>query len=162
MASKDPKVSKQGTAGKRKHVTLMILEKLKIIRMLETGESCSVVMALYSIGSSTVTYINRRDQLQLRIAWSESEKRLFKQKTLKQPKLLQLGMVLCKWFTAFCSTGKPVIGSVLIGKAKSFHDEIKITDKWCTSPEGWLQIQVLFYNLVHVQSCGCYIKGILQ
>jgi len=68
MASKDPKVSKQGTAGKRKHVTLMILEKLKIIRMLETGESCSVVMALYSIGSSTVTYINRRDQLQLRIA----------------------------------------------------------------------------------------------
>jgi hypothetical protein len=59
MASKDPKVSKQGTAGKRKHVTLMILEKYKIIRMLETGESCSVVMASHSIGSSNVTYINR-------------------------------------------------------------------------------------------------------
>jgi hypothetical protein len=37
MVSKDPKVSKQGTAGERKHVTLLIPQKLKIIRILETG-----------------------------------------------------------------------------------------------------------------------------
>ena len=32
MASKDPKISKQGTAGKRRHVTAMIPQKLEIIR----------------------------------------------------------------------------------------------------------------------------------
>jgi hypothetical protein len=37
MVSKDPKVSKQGTAGKRKLVKLMIPQKLKIIRMLGSG-----------------------------------------------------------------------------------------------------------------------------
>jgi hypothetical protein len=31
MASKDPKMSKQGTADKRKHITLMIPQKLEII-----------------------------------------------------------------------------------------------------------------------------------
>jgi len=69
MASEDPKMSKQGTAGKRKHVTLMIPEKLKIIRMLETGKRCIVVMVSYSIGLSTVSYIKKqKDQLQLCIA----------------------------------------------------------------------------------------------
>jgi len=36
---KDPKVSKQGTAGKRKHVTLTILQKPEIIRRLENDDS---------------------------------------------------------------------------------------------------------------------------
>ena len=131
-------MSKQGTAGKRKDVTLRIPEKLKL-GCLKLAKA-AVWLVSYSTGSSTISYIKKqKDQLQLCIARSESEKGLLKQKTMKQPKLLQLDMVLCKWFTAFRSTGKPVIGSVLIGKATSFHDEIKITDKWCTSPEGWLQ-----------------------
>jgi hypothetical protein len=37
MASEDPDMSKQGTVGKW-HVTLKILQKLKIIRRLECGE----------------------------------------------------------------------------------------------------------------------------
>jgi hypothetical protein len=45
MASKDPQMSKQETPGKRKHVTLMIPQKLYIIRGLESSESRSVVMA---------------------------------------------------------------------------------------------------------------------
>jgi hypothetical protein len=39
MASEDPKLNKNSTAGKRKHVTLMILQKLEIIRMLESDRS---------------------------------------------------------------------------------------------------------------------------
>jgi len=38
-ASKDPKMSKQGTAGKKEHVTLTITHRLKIIRRLESGKS---------------------------------------------------------------------------------------------------------------------------
>jgi hypothetical protein len=39
MASEDPKVSKQGTAGKRKRMELKIPQKLDIIRRLGIGES---------------------------------------------------------------------------------------------------------------------------
>jgi hypothetical protein len=38
MASKYPKMSKQGTAVKRKHATLTISQKLKLIRMLKNGK----------------------------------------------------------------------------------------------------------------------------
>jgi hypothetical protein len=37
-ASKDPKISKQATAGK-KHITLMITQEFKIIRRPESGKS---------------------------------------------------------------------------------------------------------------------------
>ena len=64
-------------------------------------------------------------------------------------------MVLCKRFIAFRSTGRPLIGSLVTGKAMSFHDEIKITDKPLKAD---CKIQVLSENLVHVWSCGCYIN----
>ena len=51
MASKDLNVNKQGTAGKRKYVTIMIPQKLEITGMLESGKSQSVVMASHNTGS---------------------------------------------------------------------------------------------------------------
>jgi hypothetical protein len=57
MASKDPRMSKQGTAGKRKPVTVTVAQKFEIIRRLESGESCSVLMASSQIGLSTLYYI---------------------------------------------------------------------------------------------------------
>jgi hypothetical protein len=47
---------------------------------------------------------------------------------------MQLEWVLYNWFTAMCSEGRLVTGSVIIGKAKCFYDEMKITDK-CTLSE---------------------------
>jgi hypothetical protein len=41
-------MSKQGNAGKRKHVS-MIPQKLEIIRGLESGKNQRVVMASYNI-----------------------------------------------------------------------------------------------------------------
>jgi hypothetical protein len=37
MASKDPKIGKQGAAGKRKHVTVTIPQKLEIIKRPESN-----------------------------------------------------------------------------------------------------------------------------
>jgi hypothetical protein len=45
MASKDPNISKQDTAGKQKHPALIIPKKIKIIRRFESGESQIEVMA---------------------------------------------------------------------------------------------------------------------
>ena len=39
MAFRDRKKSKQGTFGKRNHVTLMIPQKVEIIRKLERGKN---------------------------------------------------------------------------------------------------------------------------
>jgi hypothetical protein len=65
-------------------------------------------------------------------------KDLFKQQTLKEPKIAQLNKVLSKWFTAMHSEGKILTGPMMIEKAKSFYDEMETTDK-CTFSEGWLQ-----------------------
>jgi hypothetical protein len=54
MAFKDLKKSKQGTFGKRNHITLMIPQKVEIIRKLERGENRSMVVASYNIGLSTI------------------------------------------------------------------------------------------------------------
>jgi hypothetical protein len=132
-------MSKQGTAVKRKHITLTIPQKLEIISRLESGESRSVVMAAYNIGSSTIYDIRKqKDQLRSFLASSENVKGLLKRQTLKQPKLAQLDKVLYTWFTTMRSEGKPVTGPMIIEKAKSFYDEMKITDK-CTFSEGWLR-----------------------
>jgi hypothetical protein len=39
MVSEDPKTNKQGTASKRRRVTLTIPQKLEIIRRCKSGES---------------------------------------------------------------------------------------------------------------------------
>jgi hypothetical protein len=51
MASKDPKMSKQGTADKRKHVTFMNSQNREIIQRLESGRNQREVIASYNIGS---------------------------------------------------------------------------------------------------------------
>jgi hypothetical protein len=45
---------------------------------------------------------------------------------------------MCKWFIALCCEGKPVTGHMIIETAKSFYDEVKITDK-CTFSESRLK-----------------------
>jgi hypothetical protein len=43
---------------------------------------------------------------------------------------MQLDRVLYEWFTALCSTGKPVTGPMVIKKSKSFYEEMEITDMY--------------------------------
>jgi len=59
MASEEPKMCKQGAAGKRKHVTVMIPQKVEIIRP-ESHKSRIVVMASYNTGLSTVCDIRKQ------------------------------------------------------------------------------------------------------
>jgi len=60
VASKDPKISKQGTAGKWKHVTLMIPWKPEIIMRAESGENQQKVMASYNVRLSTIYNIKKK------------------------------------------------------------------------------------------------------
>jgi len=53
MVSKGIKMCKQGTVGDSKHVTLMMPQKLLIIRRCESSKRQREVMASYIMGSST-------------------------------------------------------------------------------------------------------------
>jgi Tc5 transposase DNA-binding domain. len=44
--------------------------------------------------------------------------------------LLQLNKVMNKGFSATYSEGKPITEHMIIEKAKSFNDAMKIIDKW--------------------------------
>jgi hypothetical protein len=47
-------MSKKVANDKRKHISLTVPQKVEIIRRLESGKNCSVVMASYNTGLSTV------------------------------------------------------------------------------------------------------------
>jgi hypothetical protein len=59
MPLKAAKMSKQFTAGKRKHINSAVSEKLEITRRLKNGESQSEVMASYNIGLSNMCNIKK-------------------------------------------------------------------------------------------------------
>jgi Tc5 transposase DNA-binding domain. len=98
-------------------------------------KSCSVIMAAYNIGSSTISDMKKqKDQLQSFMASSESVKGLWKWQTSQQP----YDKMLYKWFTAVRSKGEPMTGPKIERLKKSFYDEIKITDK-CSFSYDWQQ-----------------------
>jgi len=55
--------NKHGTAGKNKHWSLMIPQKLDIIRSLENGYTQSMVMTLYNTGLTIFVTEKQNDQL---------------------------------------------------------------------------------------------------
>jgi len=59
MASEEPKICTQGAAGKRKHVTVMIPQKVEIVRP-ESRKSRIVVVASYNTGLSTVCDVKKQ------------------------------------------------------------------------------------------------------
>lgn len=50
MASEDRRMSKQGAAVRKKHVTFSVPEKLEITRSLKGGKSCRIIMVACNIG----------------------------------------------------------------------------------------------------------------
>jgi transposase len=71
MPSKGPQMIRQGTASKRKHITL-ILQKIQIMWSLRSGKSQQEIMASYKIGSSTTDDVKKRKKLHLFMASCES------------------------------------------------------------------------------------------
>jgi hypothetical protein len=134
--------------------TLRTLHKLKII-WFRSGKNQRDFMASYSIRSPTVYETKKqKDQLWLFITSSESLKGLFKQQTLQQPYLVTLVEVLCKWFTAMGSKGKPVTGptktetliyvkqltctrSLQVGCKSLKNRQLKDISKWNTPLISW-------------------------
>jgi len=54
-------MSNQHAAGKRKHATLMIPQKLEIILRLDRDKSCRVITTTYNAGMSTINDIKKQE-----------------------------------------------------------------------------------------------------
>jgi hypothetical protein len=109
MASGDSKMSKQGTAGKRKHVTLAT--RLKVVK-------AELYLWLTQHWIVTCLQYNETDGPAMLVytASSDRVKGRLKRQLLKWPKLAEVDRVWCRCLTAMWSRGKPMI----IEKVKSF------------------------------------------
>ena len=67
-----------------------------------------------------------------------ASRNFLKWRTLEEPKLVQFVEVFRKWLTTLHSKGILNTGPIIIKKAKSSYDKMKITDKF-TFSERWLQ-----------------------
>jgi hypothetical protein len=79
MASKDPKMCKNGTAGKGKHIKwfFRLLKELGGLKVVKTEQN---IMHSYNTGSSTICDAMKcKDQLLLLMASCEIVKAVFKQ-----------------------------------------------------------------------------------
>jgi hypothetical protein len=95
-------MSKQGSAGKRKHLTI-IPQKFEIIRSVGSGISWREVVDSHNMGLSSICDVKKeKDQLWSFMESSEIVKDLLKWQAWTEPKLMQLDKALYKWFTTVC------------------------------------------------------------
>jgi hypothetical protein len=127
MALKGPKMSKQGTAGKRKHVT--ICQELKIIWRFESGKCWKEVTASCSIG-----LIEPKGQIVIIYGIKWKYKGFFQVRA--NISTIVQGDVSVVYSRSFWR--KPRDWACSIWKAKSFYGELTISDKR-TFSESWLQ-----------------------
>lgn len=100
MASENPKMCKQGTAGTRKHIMLTISQNLKIIWRCENGEGHVVMSSCNSRSSNYLCYEETEGPVIILYGIKWKWKGLFKRQTLQEHKLVQLDMLLYKWFSS--------------------------------------------------------------
>jgi len=114
VTSENANLSKQGTAGKRKHVMLTIPQKLGRIWRLESAENQREIVTSYIFGLSTLYDIKKQmNQLWSLMASNESVKGLFRSETLRELKLAQLDKVLCKRSRALLAEGPGIVCMII-------------------------------------------------
>jgi hypothetical protein len=144
MERKDKRVHPEdvgaGSSGdKRKRHVLTIQQKVEVLRKIDRGESVSRLRREYGVGQSTIYDIKaQKDQILQFVAESDSMAGISKRKTLRGPNNIDLDIVVYEWFRQRRSEGIPISGPMLMEKAKSYHEELKIEGD-CDYSTGWLQ-----------------------
>lgn len=70
---------------------------------------------------------------------SVTANKLDSRQTLIKPKLEELDSVQYNWFSVKRAEGKPVMGPIIIEKAKKFKADLNVTDSDSHFSEGWLR-----------------------
>ncbi|KAJ8928597.1 hypothetical protein NQ314_018803 [Rhamnusium bicolor] len=123
--------------SKRKHNTLNLEEKVKILKLIESGESFANIASKYGVGKSTVGDIKKNTTKILEYV-SSGDKGVGSRKTLKLSAYPAMEKSLYTWFLQERSRGTPLSGDILCEKAKFFYQKIAQKDDFKAS-SGWLQ-----------------------
>uniref|UniRef100_A0A1B6CZJ3 HTH CENPB-type domain-containing protein n=1 Tax=Clastoptera arizonana TaxID=38151 RepID=A0A1B6CZJ3_9HEMI len=121
---------------KRKHVTLTLEQKCKILKELDRGDSVTKVASDYGIGKSTVCDIKKRRESILS-ASSQTECGTGNRKTLKCAEYPDVDKALYTWIVQERARHNIITGDLIAEKAKYFYAEILKKDDFRAS-KGWV------------------------
>jgi hypothetical protein len=116
-----------------------IQQKVEVLRKIDRGVSVSRLRREYGVGQSTIYNMKaQKNKILQFVAESVSMVGILKRKILHGPNNIDLEKVVYEWFRQHRSEGIPISGSMLMEKAKSYHEELKIEGD-CGYSTGWSQ-----------------------
>lgn len=121
---------------KRKHKTLSLVDKNKILKRLEKGETLVSLAKEYGVGRATIHDI-RKNSDKIKTFFQKNENVKSARKTLKTGEFPQVEDSLYFWFLQERNRHTPISGEILKGKARFFYRKIMNKDDFQAS-EGWL------------------------
>lgn len=140
--------------AKRKHKTLTVLQKVDIIKRLESGTSVRHLASLFGISTRTIYDISKNKQKILQFyASSDSNAGIANRKSMRPAKDVNLDAVVYEWFRQRRDEGVPITGPLLCEKAKMLHEELKIEEP-CNFSSGWLTRFKQRHGIRYLKSCG--------
>ena len=106
------------TEEKRKRVVLSIENKLKILKLIDSNISYTVISQRFDIGQSTVCDISRKKDELLRFSQKIIDMGAKNVKTMKVGEYEKLDETLYIWFHQQHEKNVPVSGPILMEKAR--------------------------------------------
>lgn len=125
---------------KRKHVTLTINNKLRVIEQLENGVPGKKIAEEFGISQQTVSDIKKQKEsiksFALKFDVGNDKSSASNRQTLKKPKEVLLEEAVLKWYSQQRASGIEVSGVELQAAAENFANHLKLQNFACSS--GWL------------------------
>lgn len=121
---------------KRKHKTLSLVDKNKILKRLERGETLVSLAKEFGVGRATIHDI-RKNSEKIKNFCGKNENVKSSRKTLKPGEFPQVEDSLYLWFLQERERHTPISGEILKEKARFFYKKIMNNDDFHAS-EGWL------------------------
>uniref|UniRef100_A0A6B2EH65 Putative tigger transposable element-derived n=1 Tax=Phlebotomus kandelakii TaxID=1109342 RepID=A0A6B2EH65_9DIPT len=122
---------------KRKHISTTLINKIKAVERLNSGETINSVAAAYNVGESTVrNWVKQYEELQR--CFQEGKQRAYK-KRMRNRKYPQTSEALYMWFFIMRARGVPISGPLLQRMALDFFKIFKDGPETFSASNGWLR-----------------------
>jgi len=128
-------------SAKRKHVRLTLEEKIDAIRRVEKDETIKKVAQELGVGAVTVgDWLRNWNKLEEWISQRTSQKKIdgTKRKTMKSGVYEKISQALFLWFIQMRQKGSPILGPILLAKAKDLNNMFPEESSDFTASLGWL------------------------
>lgn len=121
----------------RKHLTLSIKDKARVVDMINKGDSYTIIARKFGVGRSTIGDIKKNKDKILKFI-SQTERGPGARKTLKKSDNPKLEDALLTWFLEQRRLNVPVSGEMVCEKARIFHRQMTNSNIGFNASRGWL------------------------